>query len=227
MDVAKLVSFSASGQFSERHQSLGLRRRSSSSSKKLVDLSHNKLSGPVPRILFSHPSLQQLTLTNNQFTSVQMPARLGTESNLIALDMGQNQLRGFLSGFPAFMPRLFALSLEKNKFTGLIPIQYAVRVVFPPKECRRSFSASDPPTIANVEVLVPPSTMQSSKWLQKDKLPEELDISEDKRDIIATHFNWMILSAKIIGQKVDLIAARRIGRLRGQVAASAAKADKA
>ncbi|KAL9678533.1 hypothetical protein QQ045_016377 [Rhodiola kirilowii] len=97
----------------------------------VIDLSHNKLSGPVPRILFSHPSLQQLTLTNNQFTSVQIPASLGTESNLIALDMSQNQLRGFLPGFLALMPKLSALSLEKNKFTGLIPIQYAMRVVFP------------------------------------------------------------------------------------------------
>uniref|UniRef100_A0A7N0TNS6 Disease resistance R13L4/SHOC-2-like LRR domain-containing protein n=1 Tax=Kalanchoe fedtschenkoi TaxID=63787 RepID=A0A7N0TNS6_KALFE len=98
----------------------------------VIDLSHNRLSGSVPHFLFSHQSLQQLTLTNNHFTSVQIPASFGTQSNLIALDVSQNQLQGLLPGFLAFMPRLSALSLENNIFTGFIPIQYALKAVFPP-----------------------------------------------------------------------------------------------
>ncbi|CAM8884504.1 unnamed protein product [Rhodiola kirilowii] len=100
-------------------------------SLQVIDLSYNRLAGSVPQFLFSHQSLQQLTLTNNRFTSVEIPASLGTQSNLIALDISQNQLGGFLPGFLALMPRLSALSLEGNRFTGMIPIEYGLKTVVP------------------------------------------------------------------------------------------------
>ncbi|KAG5241177.1 LRR receptor serine/threonine-protein kinase [Salix suchowensis] len=71
----------------------------------VLDLSHNNLSGSVPLPLFTHPSLQQLTLSFNSFT--------------------------FPASFMALMPKLSALSLENNKFSGMIPIQFAIKTVLP------------------------------------------------------------------------------------------------
>ncbi|KAI3861583.1 hypothetical protein MKW98_000535 [Papaver atlanticum] len=97
----------------------------------VMDLSHNLLSGSVISALFSHPSLQQLTLSHNKFTYVQVPRNLGTESELIALDLSNNELEGLLPAFMALMPKLSALSVENNKFTGMIPSQYAIKTVVP------------------------------------------------------------------------------------------------
>ncbi|KAL5754527.1 hypothetical protein ACOSP7_022747 [Xanthoceras sorbifolium] len=99
----------------------------------VLDLSHNRLSGSVPSLLFDHPSLQQLTLSSNNFTSVQSPPTIlsSIESQLIAVDLSDNGLQGLLPLFMSLMPRLSALSLENNKFTGMIPTQYAIKVALP------------------------------------------------------------------------------------------------
>ncbi|MCE3216478.1 hypothetical protein HAX54_006664, partial [Datura stramonium] len=103
----------------------------------VLDLSHNLLSGMIPSVLFHHSSLQQLTLSYNKFTFLQVPEDLGFRSKLIAIDLSYNNLHGFLPAFMASMPELSALNLEHNKFTGMIPTQYAVKVVVP-----RSHTAS-------------------------------------------------------------------------------------
>ncbi|KAJ4842424.1 hypothetical protein Tsubulata_046964 [Turnera subulata] len=101
----------------------------------VLDLTHNKLSGSLPSLLFNHPSLQQLTLCYNYFTSVQSPVPALSpaivQSELIAADLSNNLLGGFLPAFMALMPKLSALSLENNKFTGMIPTQYAIKAVLP------------------------------------------------------------------------------------------------
>lgn len=99
----------------------------------VMDLSHNRLGDSVPSFLFTHQSLQQLSLSSNRFSSVHPPYFRGVvvESQLIALDLKDNEIGGFLPSFFALMPKLSALSLENNKFTGMIPTQYAVKTVFP------------------------------------------------------------------------------------------------
>ncbi|KAF9623116.1 hypothetical protein IFM89_037632 [Coptis chinensis] len=97
----------------------------------VMDLSHNQLSGPVPSILFNHPSLQQLTLSNNRFTNLEMPITMGTQSELIALDLSNNELQGLLPSFMGMMSKLSALSVENNSLTGMIPTTYALKTVFP------------------------------------------------------------------------------------------------
>lgn len=94
----------------------------------VVDLSSNQLTGPLPSGLFDHPALQQLTLSYNRFTSLQVPGSYGTDSQLIAVDLSYNRIHGPLPVFMATMPHLSALSLQYNYFTGIIPLQYAKRV---------------------------------------------------------------------------------------------------
>ncbi|KAF8377885.1 hypothetical protein HHK36_031273 [Tetracentron sinense] len=97
----------------------------------VMDLSHNQLSGTVLSVLFDHPSLQQLTLSHNEFLFLEVPGNMGIHSELIALDLSNNELGGLLPAFLAIMPKLSALSLEQNRFTGMIPSQYALKAVFP------------------------------------------------------------------------------------------------
>lgn len=99
----------------------------------VLDLSHNQLSGSVPASLFTHQSLQQLTLSYNRLGSVQYPENPASvlNSQLIALDLSNNELFGFLPGFMGLMPQLSALSLENNKLSGFIPTLYATRVFLP------------------------------------------------------------------------------------------------
>ncbi|KAL1569533.1 receptor-like protein kinase 5 [Salvia divinorum] len=98
-------------------------------SLQVLDLSHNRLSGSVPASLFTHPNLEQLTLSFNQLESVEIPGDSGLSSPLISVDLSNNRIRGVLPGFMGLMPRLSALSLENNELTGPIPVEYAVKVL--------------------------------------------------------------------------------------------------
>ncbi|CAA0839232.1 Leucine-rich repeat (LRR) family protein [Striga hermonthica] len=97
----------------------------------VMDLSHNQLTGSIPAGLFAHPSLEQLTLSYNQFGSIEIPGDSGSGSQLISVDLSNNQIHGFLPGFMGLMTCLSALSLENNQFSGLIPTQYVLKVMGP------------------------------------------------------------------------------------------------
>ncbi|XP_020217645.1 probable LRR receptor-like serine/threonine-protein kinase At4g36180 [Cajanus cajan] len=100
----------------------------------VVDLSSNRMSGSVPSLLFELPSLQQLTLSFNEFTNVEAPYKgVESRSGLVAVDLSNNRLRGWLPSFMAAMPRLSSLSLENNELTGRIPTGLGVKTVFPGK----------------------------------------------------------------------------------------------
>ncbi|KAL9284743.1 putative non-specific serine/threonine protein kinase [Arabidopsis thaliana] len=105
-------------------------------SLEVIDLSHNKLSGSIPSFIFTHQSLQQLTLSFNGFTSLESPyySPSGLPSELISVDLSNNQILGALPLFMGLSPKLSALSLENNKFFGMIPTQYVWKTVSPGSE---------------------------------------------------------------------------------------------
>ncbi|KAI9081246.1 hypothetical protein K1719_036746 [Acacia pycnantha] len=123
-------------QISMRNNSLsgGLRSESFRSliDLQVLDLSYNNLKDSVPVVLFELPSLEQLTLSFNKFSSVEAPSyNVGSQSGLIAVDLSNNKIEGLLPWFMGVMPKLSALSLGNNKFTGMIPTQYALKTVLP------------------------------------------------------------------------------------------------
>ncbi|KAJ0246142.1 Leucine-rich repeat-containing protein [Hirschfeldia incana] len=104
-------------------------------SLEVVDLSHNKLNGSIPSFIFTHQTLQQLTLSLNGFTSIDSPhyySPSGLPSELISVDLSNNQIRGPLPLFLGLLPKLSALSLENNGFSGMVPRQYVWRTVLSP-----------------------------------------------------------------------------------------------
>ncbi|XP_019099589.1 PREDICTED: MDIS1-interacting receptor like kinase 1-like [Camelina sativa] len=101
------------------------------SSLQVIDLAHNKLSGSIPSFIFTHQSLQQLTLSFNGFTSLDSPyySPLSLPSELTSIDLNNNRIQGVLPLFLGLSPKLSALSLENNNFFGMIPTQYVLKTV--------------------------------------------------------------------------------------------------
>uniref|UniRef100_A0A0E0K2Z8 non-specific serine/threonine protein kinase n=1 Tax=Oryza punctata TaxID=4537 RepID=A0A0E0K2Z8_ORYPU len=94
---------------------------------RVLDLTGNAVTGAIPGAAFAHPSLQQLRLGSNKLGTVEEAPDGGASSQLIELDLGGNRLTGRLPGCVAAMPRLAVVGLDRNRFAGGIPNQYAAR----------------------------------------------------------------------------------------------------
>ncbi|KAG5153060.1 hypothetical protein JHK84_029532 [Glycine max] len=95
----------------------------------VVELSENALTGTVESWFFLLPSLQQVDLANNTFTGVQisrpLEAREGSSnSNLVALNLGFNRIRGYAPANLGAYPALSFLSIRYNALRGAIPLEY-------------------------------------------------------------------------------------------------------
>ncbi|KAH1190785.1 hypothetical protein AAZX31_20G115300 [Glycine max] len=99
----------------------------------VVELSENALTGTVESWFFLLPSLQQVDLANNTFTGVQisrpLAARGGSSSssgnsNLVALNLGFNRIRGYAPANLGAYPALSFLSIRYNALRGAIPLEY-------------------------------------------------------------------------------------------------------
>ncbi|KAK7267205.1 hypothetical protein RIF29_19870 [Crotalaria pallida] len=117
----------------------------SPSKLQVIDLSKNRLSGPLPVKISSSlirlrlggnsltgsipsdafqavKSLTYLEVENNHLTGV-IPAALGSCRNLALLSLGQNQLSGALPPELGNLDQLQVLKLHMNKLNGAIPVQ--------------------------------------------------------------------------------------------------------
>jgi Ran GTPase-activating protein (RanGAP) involved in mRNA processing and transport len=87
-----------------------------------LDLSNNKLSGPIDPLVTQLPSLSCLNLSSNAFSG-SIPPQFGNCISLVALDLSNNQLSGPIPTLD-FMEALVSLNLSGNALTGAVPPQF-------------------------------------------------------------------------------------------------------
>ncbi|PNY04034.1 receptor-like protein kinase [Trifolium pratense] len=83
----------------------------------ILDLSHNKIQGIVPNWIWKLQNLGSLNISHNFLTNLEGPLQNVT-SNLIILDMHNNQLVGSI---PVFSKYAAYLDYSMNKFSSVIP----------------------------------------------------------------------------------------------------------
>uniref|UniRef100_A0A7N0TVD9 Leucine-rich repeat-containing N-terminal plant-type domain-containing protein n=1 Tax=Kalanchoe fedtschenkoi TaxID=63787 RepID=A0A7N0TVD9_KALFE len=91
----------------------------------VVELSANAFSGTLPAWFFQLPAIQQVNLSNNTFTGIEVSKPNADSSDLIAVDLSFNQIQGYLPvNFTAY-PYLSSLSLRYNRFRGPVPLEFS------------------------------------------------------------------------------------------------------
>ncbi|KAK2379018.1 receptor protein [Trifolium repens] len=83
----------------------------------MLDLSNNHIQGKVPNWIWKIPNLQSLNVSHNMLTDLEGPLQNIT-SNLIELDLHNNQLKGTILVFPKYATYL---DYSMNKFSSVIP----------------------------------------------------------------------------------------------------------
>ncbi|KAF3455562.1 hypothetical protein FNV43_RR00194 [Rhamnella rubrinervis] len=85
-----------------------------------LDLSANKLSGPIPTHLEQCPKLSHLSLRSNKFSGT-VPFQLGSLHFLEDLDLSQNFLTGQLPLELGYLQNLETFNISHNNISGSIP----------------------------------------------------------------------------------------------------------
>lgn len=85
-----------------------------------IDLSRNKLSGPLPQTLTKLAGLLVLDLSHNHLTG-DIPEDISAMRNLISLDLSNNGFSGVIPSTMTGMSFLSHLNLSNNNFSGKIP----------------------------------------------------------------------------------------------------------
>ncbi|KAF3444086.1 hypothetical protein FNV43_RR13776 [Rhamnella rubrinervis] len=86
----------------------------------LMDLSHNRFEGEIPKLIGDLNGLLLLNLSNNILTG-RIPSSLGTLSHLEALDLSHNKLSGEIPPQLTQLNFLGSFSVSHNRLTGPIP----------------------------------------------------------------------------------------------------------
>ena len=87
-----------------------------------LDLQRNQLTGEIPAELGSLTNLERLWLAGNQLTG-EIPAELGSLTNLEGLSLNDNQLTGEIPAELGSLTNLEELFLNNNQLTGEIPAE--------------------------------------------------------------------------------------------------------
>ncbi|KAK9677726.1 hypothetical protein RND81_11G162500 [Saponaria officinalis] len=97
---------------------------SGSAQLETVELSSNKFNGLLPFWFFQLPQLQQINLSNNSLTRVEIWKPNKISNNLIAVDLGYNKIDWGISVNLSYYPNLASLSLRYNRLRGPITLKY-------------------------------------------------------------------------------------------------------
>ncbi|KAM7262802.1 hypothetical protein ACFE04_000485 [Oxalis oulophora] len=85
-----------------------------------LDISNNRLSGPIPKWMAKISSLEEIRMSNNNLEG-SIPAEL-CQLDLQALDLSHNKLQGTLRDvFNNISSNMMIMDLSNNHFTGCIP----------------------------------------------------------------------------------------------------------
>ncbi|KAJ8434050.1 hypothetical protein Cgig2_001243 [Carnegiea gigantea] len=90
-----------------------------------LELSANSFTGILQSWLFKLPSLQQINLSNNSLTGVEIYKPNKGYSELVAVDLGFNKIEGYVPANFSEYPVLASLSLRYNKLRGPIPLEFS------------------------------------------------------------------------------------------------------
>ena len=90
-----------------------------------VELSANSFTGVLQSWFFQLPSLQQINLSNNTLTSVEISKPNKGYSELVAVDLGFNKIKGYIPANFSEYPVLASLSLRYNMLRGPIPLEFS------------------------------------------------------------------------------------------------------
>ncbi|XLS55549.1 hypothetical protein HN51_005304 [Arachis hypogaea] len=86
----------------------------------IINLGDNFFSGKIPKSLFTIPSLQEVTLSDNGFEGLLDEFQNATASTLELVDLSINKLEGPIPLSLFGLKRLSLLNLSSNKFNGTI-----------------------------------------------------------------------------------------------------------
>lgn len=89
-----------------------------------LNLSYNRLTGPIPPELGNLSALKRLIIYQNRLTGT-IPAELGRLSNLTIFDLYENRLTGTIPPELGRLSNLFYLDVELNQLTGQLPTELA------------------------------------------------------------------------------------------------------
>ncbi|GAB4852894.1 hypothetical protein Ancab_017091 [Ancistrocladus abbreviatus] len=90
----------------------------------VVELSANSFAGVLQSWFFQLSSLQQVNLSNNSLTGVEIWKPSAGYSELVAVDLGFNKIAGYVPVNFSDYPMLSSLSMRYNRLIGPIPWQF-------------------------------------------------------------------------------------------------------
>ncbi|KAK1558830.1 hypothetical protein Q3G72_007209 [Acer saccharum] len=100
----------------------------------VIELSENSFTGTLQSWFFLLPGIQQVNLSNNSLTRVEISKPVKGNSDLVAVDLGFNKIEGDLPVNFADHPLLSSLSMRYNRLRGSIPLVFSQK-----KSLRRLF----------------------------------------------------------------------------------------
>ncbi|KAH0467270.1 hypothetical protein IEQ34_004508 [Dendrobium chrysotoxum] len=118
-----------------------------------LNLSNNRLSGPLPASFGSFSALQILLLNGNQFAGA-IPPQLGKLKHLLKIDLSLNNFTGKIPQEIGDCSQLTYLDLSQNMLTGAIPARISqLRILNYLNVSSNKLSYSIPREIANMKSL--------------------------------------------------------------------------
>ncbi|KAL9270016.1 Receptor-like protein, partial [Drosera capensis] len=153
----------------------------------LLDLSDNRLSGPIPTSLGDSQILKSLNLSHNRLSSY-IPSSLGNLESLEVLDLSHNALSGVIPWTLAKLQQLNTIDLSNNQLVGRIPDSPQLDSLIDPR-----FYANNS-GICGLQIQVPCQT-PSPPWAQT----EATEKSESKDAIFSWEIAGIVFPISFVG----------------------------